>query len=198
MKKSNLLLLCIGLGVLILLTVTQATLYARYSSGTIVNGSTIPISDRQWTLSSIPKHIIFRNVPSIRVNAADSGVIYYDTVIHYTRHGDTLIFTGMGIDAPRLDVFLFKGPDITVEGAKSFTIGPAHFDSLSIKAVRSQVILSQELTAHDLRLSLTDSSTVKGFCHADTLRLQADPSSTIILSGSNVKMLRTKQAILNP
>jgi hypothetical protein len=193
MKKSNRLLLCIGLGVLILLTVTQATLYARYSSGRIINGATIPMANRQWTLSSIPKHIIFRNVPSIRVNAADSGVIYYDTVIHYTRHDDTLIFTGMGTEAPLMDVFVFKGSEITVERANSFMIGAAHFDSLSIRAIHSEVVLSPNLSVHDFKLSLTDSSVVKGFCHADTMRLQADPSSTILLSGSNVKMQMTKK-----
>jgi len=192
MKKSNQLLLCIGLGTLILLTITQATLYARYKSGKITGEAVAPAADRQWTLASIPKHIVFRNVSHIRVNAADSGVIYFDTAIHYTRHDDSLIFTGMSIDVPQMDVFIFKGPDITVEGAQSFAIGKAHFDSLSIKAIHSVVILSEQLTVHDLRLSLTDSAAVEGYCHADTIRLQSDLGSTIFLSGSPVKMIRTK------
>lgn len=196
MKKSNQLLLSVGLGALILLTATQATLYARYKSGRITHVTSTLQASRQWTLTSIPKHIAFRNVPFIRVNATDSGsVIYYDTAIHHTRHGDTLIFTGMGNKAPLLDVFVFKGPDITVEGAQSFTIGTAHFDSLSITAIRSQLILSKTLSVHDLHISLNDSSDVVGSCHADTIRLQADPSSQIFLSGSNVKMLMEKHSI---
>ncbi|WP_431217259.1 hypothetical protein ACQ86N_23635 [Puia sp. P3] len=41
-------------------------------------------------------------------------------------------------------------------------------------------------------LLLTDSAAVEGYCHADTIRLQSDLGSTIFLSGSPVKMVRTK------
>ena len=199
MKKSNQLLLSVGLGALLLLAATQATLYARYKNGNITRLAVIPQASRQWTLSSIPKHILFRNVPSIRVNAVDSGsVIYYDTVIHYTRSNDTLIFTGTGTRAPLMDVFVFNGSDITLEGVNSFTFGAAHCDNLSIKAIRSQIALAKDLSIHDLKISLKDSSGILGFCHADTIRLLADSSSRIFLSGSNVKMLMEKHLIPNP